>query len=138
MIAYADSSVLLRVLLGSPGQVKEWKSVETCLSSELARVECLRTIDRLRLRGATEDQVSRLREATFRLLERLHLAPVSSDVLSRASAPFPVGLGTLDAIHLASALLWQEGTGEPLGAFLTHDVEQGRAARAMGLRVLGP
>ena len=136
MIAYADSSVLLRVLLGSPGQLREWKSVQTCLSSELARVECLRTIDRLRLRGVTEDQVASLREATFRLLERLHLAPVSSEVLSRAASPFPVGLGTLDAIHLASALLWQEGP-EPLGAFLTHDAAQGRAARAVGLRVLG-
>lgn len=45
-------------------------------------------------------------------------------------------LGTLDAIHLASALLWQEASGIDL-AMTTHDKALGVAALAHGLKVLG-
>jgi hypothetical protein len=48
----------------------------------------------------------------------------------------PTELGTLDAIHLATALLWQERANtEPVMA--THDAALGTAARAFGLRVVG-
>ena len=48
----------------------------------------------------------------------------------------PTTLGTLGAIHLATALLWIEQEGEPL-KFLTHDVELAIAAKASGLDVAG-
>src|SRR5678815_3702734 len=41
-------------------------------------------------------------------------------VLARASQPLPTPLGTLDAIHLASALLWQEKERKEL-VMATHD-----------------
>lgn len=50
--------------------------------------------------------------------------------------PSPTSLGTLDAIHLASAMLWQERRGAQL-VMATHDQALGTAARASGLRVVG-
>jgi predicted nucleic acid-binding protein len=72
----------------------------------------------------------------FRLLETLEAVEVSRTVLSRAAQSMPVALGTLDAIHLATALLWSERGGSPL-VMATHDAALGLAARAVGLRVIG-
>ena len=48
----------------------------------------------------------------------------------------PTELGTLDAIHLASALLWKDALGaDPVMA--THDKALALAAYAHGLKVLG-
>jgi predicted nucleic acid-binding protein len=57
-------------------------------------------------------------------------------VLARAAQPLPTALGTLDAIHLATALLWKERTGADL-VMATHDEALAIAARASGLRVIG-
>ncbi|PWB76689.1 MAG: hypothetical protein C3F15_04755 [Holophagae bacterium] len=57
-------------------------------------------------------------------------------VLARASQPMPTSLGTLDAIHLATALMWAEQAGSPL-VMATHDRLLATAARASGLRVVG-
>lgn len=48
-------------------------------------------------------------------------------------------VGTLDAIHLATAMHYQElqSPDEPPIRFATHDLALARAARAMGLRVIG-
>ncbi len=45
MIAYFDSSVLLRVVLGQKNQLDQWQAIETGVASALVEVECLRTID---------------------------------------------------------------------------------------------
>jgi hypothetical protein len=64
------------------------------------------------------------------------LSLIDSIVLDRAAQPMPTELGTLDAIHLASALLWKDAMGiDPVMA--THDGALGLAARAHGLLVLG-
>jgi predicted nucleic acid-binding protein len=95
-------------------------------------------VDRQRLRAfLTDDDVALRHAAVHDTLERLRLVPVTADVLARAAQPFPTGLGTLDAIHLATALLWQESGRDPLEAVLTHDAELGRAVRAVGLVALG-
>ena len=138
MIAYVDSSVLLRVVFGEPGQLPHWGKIERGVASELARVECLRAVDRQRLRASLGDEeVAQRHAAVHDALERLRLIPVSAGVLARAAQPFPSSLGTLDAIHLATALLWQESGRARLEALLTHDVELGRAARAVGMVALG-
>jgi hypothetical protein len=72
----------------------------------------------------------------FKLLAGMETVEVTRSVLSRAAQPFPTVLGTLDAIHLATALLWREETGERL-VLATHDAALGRAARACGLAVIG-
>ncbi|MBM3744339.1 MAG: type II toxin-antitoxin system VapC family toxin [Acidobacteria bacterium] len=137
MIAYLDSSVLLRKLLGQAGALREWNALEGGVVSALVEVECLRTLDRWRLRQAIpEAEVALRREAVFRLLERAEVVEVTRVVLDRAAQPLPVSLGTLDAIHLATALLWGERSGiRPVMA--THDATLGLAARAVGLRVAG-
>lgn len=137
MIAYLDSSVILRIVLGQPGKLAEWKSVLRGITSGLAEVECLRTMDRLRFLGAlTDEQAVSGREAVHRILEGLEVVELSSAVMRRASQPMPAPLGTLDAIHLATADLWREGRGKvPIVA--THDRALALAARAIGFRVIG-
>jgi hypothetical protein len=48
----------------------------------------------------------------------------------------PTELGTLDAIHLASALLWRDAFGEEL-SMATHAKALALAAQAHGLKTLG-
>ncbi|MDA2925220.1 PIN domain-containing protein [Acidobacteria bacterium AH-259-L09] len=137
MNAYVESSVLLRKLLGEPDPLEEWTQAEVCVSSQLLRVECLRTLDRLRLRRLLDDEEMALRlEALHAAFESIHLIEVGPEVLDRAGQPFPTSLGTLDAIHLSSAILWQIYEKVPLILF-THDRELALAARAHGIPVVG-
>lgn len=138
MIAYLDSSVLLRLVLGQWDRLKEWGTVKEAVASALIEVECLRTLDRLRLRSrmSDEDLASR-REAVFALVEEVEVVEPSRTILTRASQPLPTPLGTLDAIHLATALLWRESRPEVELVMATHDTALGLAARSCGLRVVG-
>lgn len=137
MIAYVDSSVLLRVVLQQPDVLEEWGAIERGVASALVEVECLRTLDRLRLRaGVADREIAVRREAVFRLLDALELVEPSRPVLSRAAQPLPTELGTLDAIHLATATVWRERTRSDL-VMATHDQALATAARACGLRVVG-
>jgi hypothetical protein len=57
-------------------------------------------------------------------------------ILARASEPLPIPLGTLDALHLATALVWRERMRQrPVIA--THDVGLAVASRAFGFEVVG-
>jgi predicted nucleic acid-binding protein len=137
VIAYVDSSVLLRKVLRQPRSLREWAAIRTGVASALAETECLRSLDRLRLRaGLSDKELARRREAVFRLLESLEVVEVTAPVLARAAQPLPTELGTLDAIHLATALLWREHRGGDI-VMATHDVALGTAARACGLTVVG-
>jgi predicted nucleic acid-binding protein len=137
VIAYLDSSALLRLVLREAGALEELPSAETLVSSELLAVECLRTLDRLRLQGALslEETLAR-RDAVVDWLEAVDLVLLRRSVLSRASEPFPTPLGTLDALHLATALLWREHSGKDL-VMATHDEGLALAARTFGLETLG-
>jgi predicted nucleic acid-binding protein len=137
VIAYVDSSVVLRMVLGQPGRLVEWKSIVTGVASGLVEVECLRTLDRLRVAGnLSADDVAVRREAVFRILEGLELVELTRAVLHRAAQPMPAPLGTLDAIHLATAEMWREAKGKEL-LIATHDQALALAARASGFRVAG-
>ena len=57
-------------------------------------------------------------------------------MLARAAEPFRSPIGTLDAIHLATALLLRESSEEDF-AFATHDAALAPAARSHGFQVLG-
>jgi hypothetical protein len=48
----------------------------------------------------------------------------------------PMPLGTLDAVHLATALIWRDRVAPP-SAIATHDSDLAWAARAFGFDVLG-
>jgi predicted nucleic acid-binding protein len=137
MICYLDSSVILRVVFGEPGRLKEWRRIERGVTSSLCRAECLRTIDRARLRlSLSDEEVSRRRQAFFAVYDRLDAVRLTEAVLERAAQPLPTSLDTLDAIHLASAVLWCESTASRL-TLATHDESLATAARAVGLEVVG-
>lgn len=137
MIAYIDTSALLRIVLREPGGLDDLRSYDTLVSSELIAVESPRTIDRLRLQGLlTADEAAARVRTVNDWLEAIDLVLLRPPVLSRASEPMPMALGTLDALHLATALIWRDRMG-PLPTMATHDTALGVAARAFGFDVRG-
>lgn len=137
MIAYIDTSALLRLVLREAGALEKLRTYDSLVSSELIAVESARTIDRLRLQGALSmDEAAERIGVVNEWLEAIDLVLLRPPVLSRASEPMPSAIGTLDAIHLATALIWRERMG-PLPELATHDGALGAAARAFGFEVRG-
>jgi predicted nucleic acid-binding protein len=137
MIAYVDASVLLRVVLRQPNALPGWTQIDRGVSSALVTTESLRTLDRLRLRAQLSDsELAPRRQAVLAVIASLELVEIDATVLNRAAQPMPTELGTLDAIHLASALLWRESTGQEL-MMATHDRALALGAQAHGIRVIG-
>jgi predicted nucleic acid-binding protein len=137
MIAYVDASVLLRVALRQPDALPEWRQIEQGVASALIMTESLRTLDRLRLRAKLADaEVAGHRATILRLVASLEIVEIGAVVLDRAAQPMPTELGTLDAIHLATAVLWKEMSRVDL-VMATHDGALGLAAQAHGLTVVG-
>ena len=137
MIAYVDASVLLRVALGETGALAEWRQIDRGVSSALILTESLRTLDRLRLRAKLPDNEVAVRRATIlSVIASIEIVEIDMVVLDRAAQPMPTELGTLDAIHLATALLWKESTRADL-VMATHDAALALAAKAHGLAVVG-
>ena len=137
MIAYIDSSVLLRILLKRENRLNLAKLPAEQYSSELLGIECRRAIDRLRLESKLVDQ------AVARTIEELLLFERASgrirltrSVLHRSAMPMPTLLKTLDAIHLSSALMLRERKSTDV-LFVTHDSQQTTAARAFGFECAG-
>jgi hypothetical protein len=100
-------------------------------------VEACRVIDHLRLEGALDDQgVADARQQLGRIESAIASVALSRPVLQRAALPMATVVKTLDAIHLASAMLLRERRGVEL-SFATHDPQQARAARALGFDCIG-
>jgi predicted nucleic acid-binding protein len=105
-------------------------------SSELLRIESLRSLDRARiLLRLSDSELAERREAVLAIIKGFHIARLESRVLERAADPFPTLIRTLDAIHLATALLVR-AEHEDL-VFATHDERLALAARAVGFQVVG-
>ncbi len=125
------------MILGQRNALKEWPSIERGMASALVEVECLHTLDRVRLvEGFDDADVAARREAVYRLIEAMEIVELTGPVLPRASQPLPTALGTLDALHLATALLWREQTAADL-VMATHNEALATAAKASCLRVIG-
>lgn len=137
MIAFVDSSVVLRKLFGEPGALAEWSQIDQAYASRILPVEVARVIDRYRLAGQIDDaDVAALHGEARRVLRSMQVLALSETVLRRAAGPMPVVLGTLDALHLATALELAPTLDGPL-VLATHDEQLARAARASGLDVCG-
>jgi predicted nucleic acid-binding protein len=137
LTAYVDSSVVLRLALGEARSLVEWPSIRRAVASALLEVECMRTLDRLRMQAALADrELAARREAVYGLLALVEVVEPTRPVLVRAAQPMPTALGTLDAIHLATALLWRELHDTEL-VMATHDAALATASRAFGLQVIG-
>ena len=133
MTVYVDTSVVLRVLLHEPSSVGIWGQWNKAYSSALWRVEALRTVDRLRLTHEISDvELAQLVHDIQIAHETFAIHPVTNQVLQRASETFATVVGTLDAIHLATALSIREI--ENVDLLLTHDSQLGPPLEVLGSR----
>ena len=136
MIVYVDTSVVLRHLLAQP-KALDWGQWRSAYSSELLGVEARRVIDRIRLDAALDDDgVAQAHQSLMMMEHFIGRIALTRAVLNRASLPMPTVAKTLDALHLASALLFRERRGEK-PVFATHDIQQATCARALGFEVIG-
>jgi predicted nucleic acid-binding protein len=98
-------------------------------------------LDRAILRQRREGKLDVARERAARRVlhaaeQRLHVMDVTADILARASRAFEVEpVRTLDAIHLATALAWDEGARGELAVF-TRDPRVRDNAAAYGFDLL--
>ena len=132
---YLDSSALMKLIRSEDETValRIWLDLrpeEPVVSSELGRVEVLRAARRVgdQVLG---DQVLAEARAVVGDLDLVPLDRAVQDVACDIGAPV---LRTLDALHLASALL----LGGTLTEFVTYDRRLADAARAAGLVVATP
>lgn len=137
MTVYLDTSIVLRILLRQPKRLTAWGRWERAYASELLGVEARRVIDRLRLEGVVGDAaVADAQQELSRIERTIGSIPLTRPVLQRASLPMATVVKTLDAIHLASALLLRERRDASV-VFATHDPQQARGARALRFECTG-
>jgi hypothetical protein len=92
----------------------------------------------MRLENQINDvEFGSLRNNFLNFYDSIHVIQYTSSICDRASQAFPTIIGTLDAIHLSSALLLKESKAISDLILLTHDKQMAVAARAMGLEVKG-
>ncbi len=126
-LAYVDSSALVKLVLdeADAGAMRRWYV-------EAERIACsiIGAVETRRAAARKVDAPGHL-NTILRTVVTLDL----DDILAgTASAIAPVGLRTLDAIHLATALAIRT----ELDAFVTYDDRLAEAARAVGLPVIRP
>ncbi|MGH3430222.1 MAG: type II toxin-antitoxin system VapC family toxin [Mycobacteriales bacterium] len=131
---YIDSCALLKFVKREKetDSLQEWReqlSQRTELvTSELAKLEISRTLFRSGI------EIQRIPYIVGQALRGVYLLDLTSAVLSRARSYQLRALGSLDAIHLASA---EPFRGE-LTEFITYDTELATAANQLGLDVYAP
>jgi uncharacterized protein len=137
--AYFDSSLLVKLYVEESGSKQVRRLIRRCrvLSSAIAPVEVVSAIGRRYRAGAvTHPQLDAIvarihaEQTSWDLVEVSRRVLESADRLVREQ---PVR--TLDALHIASALLIQ-GERESALPFATADQRQREAAAGVGLRVL--
>jgi predicted nucleic acid-binding protein len=125
---YIDTSVLGRVILEEPDKKAIQRDIATfdrSVASRLLRVELLRV-------GRRENAL----EEAGQILDNVLLIPLDEEILAAAETISPATVGTLDAIHLATAVrLAEDGN---LDAIMTYDKRLADGAREHGLTVLSP
>jgi predicted nucleic acid-binding protein len=129
-VVYLDTSALVKLLVEEPESAALLAFLEhhaLRATSVVAEVEVLRAVRRLDGGGAIERRA-------VEILGGLHLVELDKTVRQLAAALPSPALRSLDAIHLASALV----LGESLHRLLAYDERLLQAARAAGLEVAAP
>lgn len=138
MSLYAESSAILAWLLdeASGRGVRELLSAaEAVVASDLTLIEC----DRVLLRAAALGELTEAETADRRAhltiaASHWHVLRIGPDIAERARQPFPgEPIRTLDAIHLASALVARSAVAGL--ELLSLDDRIRKAAGRLGLRV---
>jgi predicted nucleic acid-binding protein len=141
VIVYLDTSVILRIVLKEPNQLGSWKEINHGVTSELSTVECHRSLYRANASGRLTDSAFQLaRNYADQILLRLTIVNITSELIQAAAGPLPGSLGSLDAIHLVSAMDFRRrlDDSEPPLSFGTHDRALAVAAALSNFPVLGP
>ncbi len=127
-----DSSAIVKLIVDEPesAALRDFVRHRAVASSELAIVEVTRALAR------SEAPVNRAvaQEAAGRVFASLWLLPLDESVLAMAAALEPPTLRTLDAIHIASALVLANA----LESLITYDARMQDAARLAGISVAAP
>jgi len=127
---YLDSSAIVKfaVLERESAAIAAWRDVldgdDVLMTSELSVAEVLRAV------RCVDGDV----EVALAHLDALEQLVMDRDLLLQAGRLLPLGLRTLDAIHLTAAL----AAGDDLSAVVTYDDRMAAAARATGLATLAP
>lgn len=141
MHSYLDSSVLLSKLLNQAPQLSqaEWNGITAPFASELIRIETRRIIERMKIENHdSEEHFTKTLAQLDRLFSGITLVPLQPRILARAAQPFGLIVGTLDALHLSTALaLRDQDPAASSWTFFTHDQQLKRAATAVGFSAVG-
>ena len=127
-VVYLDSSAIVKLVVREPetdALRRFLRRRSTLISSALARTEVLRAV------VAYGNPALKTAEA---VLGRLELLRINDQVLRAAGLLPPAELRTLDAIHLASALMLKPS----LTSIVCYDTRLGEAATECGLAVTSP
>jgi hypothetical protein len=128
-VIYLDTSVLLAQLLAEDRLPTAGLWEEILVSSRLLEYEVWTRLNALGCAG-THGEDART------LIGRVALLELAPQVLARAMEPFPVGVRTLDALHLAS-LHFLRNQGQRV-TLATYDGRLGAAAKALGFTLTAP
>jgi predicted nucleic acid-binding protein len=137
--AYFDTSVLVKCYVQEEGTREAVSLIgrHAVLSSSLAPIELTSALRRQEARGELTRRQRDQALARSRA-DRVHWTLLEVDIHVLARAEALVGMepvGTLDSLHLASALVFQAETNlRP--PFITGDAQQRRAAETLGLDVV--
>jgi uncharacterized protein with PIN domain len=138
MIVYAESSAVVTLLLGEPkadAAARMLGGATRVLASTLTQIECSRAI----VRGLTLGQIRRVQAtALLQTLAEWNMGwdqiEIGDEVAERAVQPFPVEpVRTLDAIHLASAVVARQALGPITMVSFDERVRVNAAALGMAL-----
>jgi predicted nucleic acid-binding protein len=127
-VFYLDSSAIVKLVVREPESLalrRYLRRRRPLVASALARAEVMRAtrpLGDVALRRGVE------------VLRRIELVRVNDRVLTAAGVLEPVELRTLDAIHLATAALFEES----LGGLISYDPRMLEAAKSMGWAVVAP
>lgn len=140
MILYFDSSALVKRYVEEQGtsDVLDWMDTSDLNGTVLVtRAEVVAAITRAkRMRYVSQEGTRKFLDTFHQEWSNFQRLPVSETLVARADAlACEHNLRGYDAIHLASALTWQELLDLPV-TVVTYDMELAAAAQASGLLVL--
>lgn len=123
--------------MGESHSLKTLSQYKKIIASDLLRIELFRNLDKLRIKhGFNEAEFSERMRIFHLALKTIELIEISKEILDLSISPFPTTVSTLDAIHLATAILWKKLNKHDL-TILTHDKQLALAAHTIGFEVQG-
>ncbi|TMA59762.1 MAG: type II toxin-antitoxin system VapC family toxin [Deltaproteobacteria bacterium] len=127
-MVYLDSSALVRLVVLEP----ESRALRAYLRGEPQRVSC--GLARTEVLRAVRPVGPAAIAAARRLLQRIDLIRLDDALFDAAGMLEPVGLRSLDAVHLAAAHL----VAPALRAIVTYDRRMAEGAGALGFAIVAP